>query len=97
MLDAMTRIIIHALHFSLGWRQTNKRRCAQMQLGDKPHACVALPRPPKPTRRKVVPLPVTRPTVSIASATLGVITDPAKDHERTTTRRPAVVISVAAG
>ncbi|KAH8269910.1 hypothetical protein KR044_007614, partial [Drosophila immigrans] len=25
------------------WRQTDKRRCAQMQLGDKPHGCRALP------------------------------------------------------
>ncbi|KAH8266820.1 hypothetical protein KR026_004375, partial [Drosophila bipectinata] len=40
------------------WRRTDRRRCGQLQLGDKPQACVVLPRP---TPRRPSPRPSPRP------------------------------------
>ncbi|XP_034489985.1 uncharacterized protein LOC117793707 [Drosophila innubila] len=57
------------------WRQTDRRRCIQMQLGDKPHACRQLPS-----------IEVTiRPLLPTSSRTT--TTEPPKDHETTTTLR----------
>ncbi|KAL7745213.1 hypothetical protein ACLKA6_008263 [Drosophila palustris] len=54
------------------WRQTDKRHCAQMQLGGKPHACRQLPSIEATIRPVLPPLSTT---------------EPPKDHESTTTLR----------